>query len=308
MSTILDKCEHILNFAPSKFVDTFAKKQLAKDLKKFQRSREKKLADVSYKVDDKNYSSLLDAIYIIEEWDDLEIHFFHPNTEEHWEYDIPTKLLKLTQPGKGALMLFQVDHFSLNQWDPKKVPIFEPAMFRCYLSNFYSPESIKSHADKVDERPLVPPRPLCSPFELWDDIRLKGIVPFQMTLCAYSHERRYLYQLDLTNNTLLMDFRNGKIPIKNRVFRDPLDYYHLDNFLSSQELPDLAKKVFTIFFELEDANAADIEIGLGITEKMAQNNITALAKRGLIEALGKPPKAKYVINMENIRKLSTKIK
>ncbi len=101
-----------------------------------------------------------------------------------------------------------------------------------------------------------------------------------------------------------MDFRNQKIPIANRMNRHPIDYNHLDKILSSQELPSLAKKVLIVFFELEDADAPDIHIGLGITEKMAQNNISALYKRGLLEAKGKPPKARYEINLGNIRDMA----
>lgn len=306
MSEVLDKCNRIMSFAPKKEVDSYAKKQLSKNLNKYEQSIEKKLADVYYIIDGKQYSSLLDAIYLIEDWNEIEIHFFHPNTEEIWEYDIPTKLVKLTGPGRGALMLYQINHFALNQWDPKQEPIVETAMFRSYAAHFYSPESIKTQSKKMDERPLVPPRPLCTPFEFWEDIRFKGIVPFQMNLCAYSKERRYLYQLDILNNSLIMDFRNKKIPIKNRVLRDPWDYYHLDYFLSKQEIPDLAKKVLCIFFELEDGDAADIQIGLGITEKMARDNISALAKRGLVEAKGKPPKARYEIILDNIKKISGK--
>jgi hypothetical protein len=304
MPDVLEKCQAIMEFAPKQMIDSFAEKQLDLRLRKYEISVGKKLADFSLKIDGTSYSSFLDAIHDVKEWDEIEIHFFHPNRDEIWEYDTPTRLIKINRQGRGALMLFEVDHFSLNQWNPSKESIIEPAMFSSYLAHFYSPESIKAHTKKIDEKPLIPPRWLGTPFELWEDIRRKGIVPFQMALCAYSKKRRYLYQLDVINNSLLMDFRNGKIPIANRVFRNTFDYYYLDHFLSMQELPTLAKKVLQVIFELEDANVADIEIGLGITEKMAKNNISALAKRGLIDALGKSPKAKYVINLGRIRELS----
>ncbi len=304
MIDILEKCQKIMSFAPPKEVDGFAKKQLRKNLRKYQRSVGNKLADARFKIDGKKYPTLLDAIYNIKEWSEMEIDFYHPNTKERWEYDTPTKLIKINRQGRGGLMLFHINPFALNQWNPKQKPIIETAMFRSYLADFYSPESIKSHTKKMDEKPLVPPRPLSSPFELWEDIRKKGIVPFQVALCAYTKGRRYLYQLDILGNALLRDFRDGKIPIANRIFRQPLEYYHLDNLLSTHELPELANKVLQVFFELEDADAADIQMGLGITERMARNNVSALAKRGLIDAIGKPPKARYVINLENIMKLA----
>jgi hypothetical protein len=83
-----------------------------------------------------------------------------------------------------------------------------------------------------------------------------------------------------------------------------MEYNYLDKILSSQELPDLTKKVLEIFFELEDGDAADIEIGLGITEKMARNNINALEKRGMVDTIGKPPRARYVINLVGIREMA----
>ncbi len=304
MSDVSEKCRRIIKFAPSSMVDGYARKQLEYHIRKYRSKTETKLADIAFKFDGYKYQSLLDALYDISEWDEMEIHFHHPNTQERWEYNIPTKLIKITHQGKGGLMYFPINPFALKQWNPDQKPAFESAMFRCYLSYFYSPESIKSQSNKFDEKPLVPPRPLCSPLERWKDIRNKGIVPFQMTLCAYTHKRRFIYQLDILDNAQLMDFRDGKIPIANRTFRHSMDYYHLDNLLSTQELPDLAKKVLQVFFELEDAIAADIEIGLGITEKMARDHIRALVTRGLIEAIGKPPKAKYVIDLENIRKLA----
>ncbi len=308
MSEQIDKCNRIMEYALSSEVDSYAKKQLEKNLIKYERSNDKKLADLTFKIDGKGFSSLLDAIYYVEDWNELEIDFYHPNTHEIWEYDTPTKLIKITKPGRGALMIYHINPFALNQWNPKQEPLVEPAMFRGYAASFYSPESIKTHSNKVDERPLVPPRPMCTPFEFWEDIRFKGIVPFQLNLCAYSQKRRYLYRIDILNSTLLMDFRNGKIPIANRVFRDPFDYYHLDNFFSTHDLPDLAAKVLEVIFELENADAADIEIGLGITEKMARDNMQALEKRKLIEAIGKPPKTRYFINLEMIKKIASKIK
>ena len=122
-----------------------------------------------------------------------------------------------------------------------------------------------------------------------------------MALCAYTKKRRYLYRLNLLDNTLIRDFREGKIPIANRKFRDPLSYFHLDKVLSTQELPDLAKNVLQVFFELENGDVADTEIGLGITERMARNNINALLKRGFVDGIGKPPSMRYMINLENIK-------
>jgi hypothetical protein len=296
-----------MDFAPQQMVDNYAERHLDQELKKFQRSKEQALADIRFKIDGYQYASLLDGIYDVETWEDIEIQFFHPNTEVIWEYDTPTKIIKINRAGRGALMIFPVDHRSLRQWDPTKEPEIVPAMFSCYLSHFYSPESIKSQTEKVDEKPLIPPRPLCTPLELWEDIRKKGIVPFQMTLCCYSKEKRYIYQLDVLNNQYLMDFRNGKIPIANRKYRDTLAYYHLDHFLSTMELPDLAKKVLQVIFELEEVVVADIEIGLGITERMASNNVNALAKRGLLKTIGKPPRAKYRADLENMRDLSSQL-
>jgi hypothetical protein len=304
MSDVLEKCERIMSFAPKKMLDGFAKKQLSKSLGKYQNQMDTKIAEVYYKIGNKKYPTILDSIYVVDDWEDIEIHFFHPNTEERWEYDTPTQHIKINKHGKGGLVLFQIDPKALNQWDPSQEPIIEPAMFRCYLSHFYSPESIKAYTKKYDEKPLIPPRELCTPFELWEDIRKKGIVPFQITLCAYTKNKRYVYQLDAIDNTLLKDFRDGKIPIANRVSREPLDYYHLDKILSTQELPDLAKKVLTVFFDLDEANVSDIEIGLGVTESMAKNYIEALVKRDLLETIGKPPKAKYKINLDYLKEIT----
>jgi hypothetical protein len=307
MSDILEKCHRIMNFAPPQMVDNYAERHLDQEIKKFQRSKEKALADVRFKIDGYQYSSLLDAIYDVDFWKEMEIHFFHPRTDVIWEYDTPTKIIKINSAGRGALMIFPIDPFSLRQWNPNQEPEIVPAMFSSYLCHFYSPESIKSQTNKVDEKPLIPPRPLCTPLELWQDIRDKGIVPFQLTLCAYSKENRFVYQLDVLENAFLMDFRNGKIPIANRIPRNTLDFYHLDHFLSTMELPDLAKKVLQVIFELEEVVVADIEIGLGITEKMAVNNVNALAKRGLITPLGKPPKAKYVVDLRQMKELSEEL-
>jgi hypothetical protein len=62
-----------------------------------------------------------------------------------------------------------------------------------------------------------------------------------------------------------------------------------------------------VIFELEEVVVADIEIGLGITEKMAVNNVSALAKRGLLKTIGKPPKAKYSADLESLRDLASQL-
>ena len=296
-----------MEFAPHQMRDSYAERHLAQEVKKFQNSKEESLADIRFKIDGYQYSTLLDAIYDVDSWEELEIHFFHPKTDVVWEYDTPTKIIKINSAGRGALMIFPVDHFALTQWNSNQEPIIEPAMFSSYLAHFYSPESIKSQTNKLDDKPIIPPRPLCTPLELWQDIRDKGIVPFQMTLCCYSKQRRFVYQLDVLDNNLLMDFRNGKIPIANRTPRNSLEYYHLDHYLSTMELPDLAKKVLQVIFELEEVVVSDIEIGLGITEKMALNNVSALAKRGLLQTLGKPPKAKYIVDLAQMKELSERL-
>jgi hypothetical protein len=106
-------------------------------------------------------------------------------------------------------------------------------------------------------------------------------------------------------NTLLKDFRDNRIPIANRVIRSSLDSFNLDKILSTQELPIIPKRVLQIIFELNEAMTSDIEIGLGITEKMAKNAIKSLMKRDFLIGVGKPPQQAYIINLDAIRKTSS---
>lgn len=305
MDDNIKKCEEILKFAPNKNVDNFAKKQLLNNAKKYLSHVDTNIADVRFTVNKIKYESLLDAILEQETLNELEVHFYHPETDGAWEYDTPTRLIKIDEKGRGGIMMFPVDPFVLNKWNPDQKPTIAEAMFRAYLPYYYSPESIKSHTKKVDDKFLVPPKPLCAPYELWKDIRKKGIVPFQFNICAYTKEIRYKYRLNLLNSTLLKDFRDNRIPIANRIIRSSLDSFSLDKILSTQELPVIPKRVLQIIFELNEAMVSDVEIGLGITEKMAKDSISSLVKRGYVISLGKPPQQAYIINLDAIRRASS---
>jgi hypothetical protein len=298
----LKKSKEVLKLAPSKRVDNFAKKQLVKHAKNYISHVDTSIAEVRFKINQKEFESLLDALTKVETLSEFEIHFYHPKTDGAWEYDTPTRLIKINEQAIGGLMMFPVDPFLLNKWNPDMKPAIAEAMFRSYLPYYYSPETIKSHSKKVDDKFLVPPRALCTPNELWRDMREKGIVPFQLNICAYTKEIRYKYRINVLENTLLKDFRDNRIPIANRVVRSSLDSFNLDKILSTQELPIIPKRVLQIIFELNEAMVSDIEIGLGITEKMARNAIKSLMKRGFLIVLGKPPQQAYIINLDAVRK------
>jgi hypothetical protein len=299
MKGSLEFCQAIMEFAPKDEVDFHAQKQLKRAFYEYKQAPKLPLASTTYVINDKEYDSLILALVEEERLDTGSILFYQPKLDENWDYNVLTKTLTLIGNGVGYVDKFDYDSFAIQKWDRTQHIQTERVMIRAFLSRFYYPRSIKTkskdpHAS--EKRPFVPK--LITLEELWSDVREKGLVPFEIRVCAYTRDARFSYDLNLIDNLMLKDFRGGQVPPRNKAERNAMDYMNFDMILASTDMKDLVKKVFINLFEVKEATAFDISHTMGITDNMARNGLDAVVSRNLADKVGKPPREIYSINTE----------
>lgn len=299
MTGSLEFCQAIMEFAPKDEVDFHAQKQLKRAFYEYKQAPKKPLASTTYVANEKEYDSLLEALVKEESLDTGEILFYKPNLDENWDYNTPTKTLTLIGRGVGYVDRFDYDSFALQKWDKGQLMQTDKVMIRAFLSRFYYPQSIKTkskdpHAS--EKRPFVPKLMLLE--QLWSDVREKGLVPFEIRVCAYTRDARFSYDLNLIDNQMLKDFRGGQVPPRNRAERTAVDYMNFDMILATTDMKDLVKRVFINLFEVKEATAFDISHTMGITDNMARNGLDAVVSRNLADKVGKSPRETYSINTQ----------
>ncbi len=306
MTDPLKLCQKIVHFGPKEEVDFHAEKELKRAFFEYRQAPKKALASISYMVNGKEYASLLEAIVEKEELATAGIRFFNPDLEENWDYNVPTKAIALMGKGMGWVERFTYKSFSLDKWDKEQQMLRDSVMLRAFPVRFYFPQSIKTKSIDPRAAPVRPYVPKLITLEaLWRVIRDKGLVPFEIRVCAYTKEQRYSYDLDLVNNRLLKDFRGGQVAVRNRAERSSIDYLNFDMILASTEMKDIVKKAFIELFEVTEATAFDISHTMGITDLMGKNSLDAIVSRGLADKEGNPPRESYSINSENLAKAAS---
>lgn len=297
MPDALEYCQKIMKFGAAEEVDFHAEKQLKSAFYEYKQAKKTPLASSTYLVNEDEYSSLLKAMASVEELKTGGIRFFKPNMKENWDYNTPTSMVLLMGDGMGVVERFDYDSFALEKWDRNQEVIKELVMLRAFPTRFYMPMSIKTKSRDPQAGPprLYTPK-LLTLEEFWRDVRGKGLVPFEMRVCAYTRAQRFSYDIDLVNNILLKDFRGGQVPPRNRAARSAMDYLNFDMILASTDMKELVKKVFINLFEVKESTAFDISHTMGITETMARNGLDAVVSRNLAGKTGRAPRETYKID------------
>jgi len=302
MEERLALCRKIIDFSQTEEIDLFAEKQLRKALVEYKSMKKTPLAEIRYIVNGKKFTSLLEAMLEFEELETLEIHFFKPKMSENWDYNVPTKKLVLLGHGLGGVQVFDYDPYSLKKWDGSQSMKKEKVMIRGFITQFYYPQSIKSKTAGIDQGEVRLFVPALKTLEMvWKDVRESGVLPIQLHISAFTPDNRYNYELDLTNDTVLKDFRGGVVPLRSRAERESIDYFNFDKILASTDMRDLVKKVFITLFDMNDITPIDIALSFKITDTMAKNSLDALVTRGLADKEGYPPREIFEINSNNLK-------
>lgn len=238
------------------------------------------------------------ALADIDAVDGFEVLFLEPNLTGHWDFNIPTSRIRIANNGLGTITIYPRD--KLHRWGEE-----EGVERKCTLmmntSECFRPQLMKDGLTKKYEEITCIPR-LEIVEDLWKDVRATGVVPFRLRLHAYTKDARYLYELDLLNNIQLMDFREEKIPPINRVARDVTDFYSFDKVVSADEnLPYISKRLFELLFESKVIEPPELAHAMRITEKMVNEHLGVLHRRGYVIKDGRPPNERYFVNIDSIR-------
>jgi hypothetical protein len=299
MTDPLELCQAILHLGPEEEVDLHAEKELRRCYFEYGAAQKKALASAVYMVNGQEYDSLLEAMHQEECLENAGIRFIKPDLAENWDFNTPTRTLVLMGEGMGWLERFSYESFRLDKWDKNQQIQRDNVMIRGFLTRFYYPQSIITESEDPlaePKRPYIPRLVLLE--DLWGHIRSAGMVPFEMRVCAYTKTTRYIYDIDMINNTVLKDFRGGQAPLRNLAQRTIIDYLNFDMVLASTDMKDIVKRAFINLFESKYATASDIAHSMHITSQMAGNALTAIATRGLAVKEGAAPREIFSIDSE----------
>ncbi len=302
MMDILRKCEAVIGLGPESEVDEYAVKEMKKRVKSHLQRKRPALAELAFVINNKPYDSLLDALLDVESIRSMEVRFLRPNIRENWDFNAPTKLIKAIEGGYGGVAFFNYEAKALDKWAHAGELIEKKAMIRAFPVEFYVPRSIATMSRYVQEDPPRPLVPRLLPMEkTWDAMRKVGTLPLIARICAYTHEERFSYDLDVIEGALLRDFRAEHMPVTRKKKRSPEEYFYFDKIYASTDLPLLPKQIFEAVFESDGLTASDISHFFKITMDMALNNLRALVSRGLVESEGRPPFETYRVTFEALK-------
>ncbi len=300
---ILGKCRAVIELGPESEIDDYSLKEMRKYVKSHIQAERPYLSEVAFLINGKHYEHLYDALISESDFREVDIRFLKPKLDEIWDFDAPTKTIKLIKGGFGGIAFFNYDPKALDKWAKAGELIEKKAMIRAFPVDFFIPRSIATMSKYISEDPpdvLIP--------ELWtmetmlEEVRAVGALPVTIRICAYTKEERFAYDIDILQNRLLRDFRAGKVPPTRRMRRSPEEYFYFDKIYASLNMGHLPKAIFETIFESEGLTASDITHFFRITTEMAVNNLKALKKRGLLDVQGRPPFETYMVTHEILKK------
>ncbi|RLF48017.1 MAG: hypothetical protein DRN20_05175 [Thermoplasmata archaeon] len=297
------KFARVASLAPKSEIDQFAMNKLRSAYIEYRKKKGSIASKFKLYVNGKKYETFYDAFVLVDSPDEIYLKFYgHERTG--WKFDVPVVRMKISGGGVGAVEYYKRKVGSIEGgFVDEKVKTM--AGFRVWVEHGYIPQSIKSYS-KYTEEPKWPS--LMQVKDLWAFIRERGAIPFKMRVCAYTNEGRITFHLDLTENAQLRDFRSSIISDGALRKIDPLYYLYLDRALSSHLIPELQKKILEVVFESKGMSAGDIAVIFNITERMANNHLKGLVRRGLLKVEGKPPMEQYVADFESLQKTKGIIK
>ena len=296
---ILEKCQSIIQLGPESEIDDYSLKEMRKYVKSHLHEERPYLSEIAFLINGRHYEHIYDALKEENEIESVDIRFLKPKLDEIWDFDAPTKTIKLIKGGFGGIAFFNYDPKALDKWAKAGELIEKKAMIRTFPVDYFIPQSIATMSKYIGEEPpdiLVP--------ELWTmesmikNIRKVGALPITVRICAYTKEERFAYDIDLLQNRLLRDFRAGKMQPTQRIKRSPEEYFYFDRIYASLKMGRLPKAIFEAIFESEGLTVGDIAHFFKITTEMATNNLKALQKRNLVIAEGRPPMETYRVTHE----------
>lgn len=303
MEEKLAKMKHLLTISKESELDKHAEKNLKSRLYKLKNADIGYLSDLEYFINGKEYGSLIDAFYEIEELEKIKIRFLKPNLDGDWNFSKPVKELK-EKEGKGVCETFEYDPKSLDKWYRATNSKIEKVMVRTFIEDFYVPVSIttKSKYHRSEEVPRQYNPHLENFKDIWKDVR-NGVLPLVIRLCLYTKSDRYPLLLDVTEDKL-RPHPLGAVTRVKRVERQSLEYLNFDKVYASIDLPLLPKKILELLFETQEMTVFDVADTLGLDKKVAENNLRSLKTKELVN---KKKEIYYGLNMNKVEEVAERL-
>lgn len=304
MNYLMERFEKLLELAPKEEVDQYAKKQLKKRLFNWKNKRRKYLCEIDYFVNGKEYTSLTESIYRLENLEKIKLKFIKPDLDGDWHFSKPTKEL-MEKSGKGVAKTFNYDPYSFQKWRNSLKVNIEKVMVRGYLTKFFVPISIKTksqyhHAQDVPTQYTPELKHLKG---LWSDFR-GGIIPLELRLCVYTKDRRYSYLIDTVGDGQIPHPLNH-VSLPDEVDRASIDYMHIDRILAKLDMPELLKNILELLFHCYEMSLPDIAHYFNLNVNVAKNSMSSLVNKDLV-AMKKSNY--YKIDMEYVRETAKSLK
>jgi len=300
--------ERLLSLAPDGSVDDFARKKLNSAALAHRQLPRIQLADMFARVGENVYKSVLEAMCDNEPGSDMMLGFYHPDLSENWDYDTPTKSIMAGRKGIGWVEHFHYDPYSFEKWNFEERFKKSQGMLMGHFTHFHIPESIRAHTARQNDGGDVCYETRLMPFDELHAQALSGcIIPFRARLCAYTHDARFSFSVDLLDNCLVRDFRASMLPPKSRVFRKPLDCLVFDRVFATEKLPQHVANAFMLIFEREGTTVYDLSHVVGLNEASARNTLQALVSRNLARKEGSAPRENYFADMDSIKKMAERL-
>ncbi|HEQ79204.1 MAG TPA: hypothetical protein ENN76_02935 [Euryarchaeota archaeon] len=264
--------------------DEYVKNGLEESYDQYILEKRPSLCKVRQLVESIDYPNIYQPLDFFDEVSELRLHFVEPDTKKHWDYNRPTMELTLKGDGKGGSLSFRYDPERFDNWERPSGLGRDALMYAIFITRGYEPVSLFDASNHIQEPDPYMTSPHHSIRSFWHTVRSGKVIPFEIRICAYTKTDRRIYDIDLTRNRLLPDFRNGKVAAKNVVNQPVLDTMYFDRIWAGSNLPPLNKNIFMLLFHSNGITPQEVSVVFGININMAKNHLKSLESRGYAKA------------------------
>jgi hypothetical protein len=114
---------------------------------------------------------------------------------------------------------------------------------------------------------------------LAQQFRAHGVVPFQIALLVYQSEERFRFEIDLVDNQLLTDRRNGRLPASRRVHRSARISHGVDAQVAKGGMALTNARALEILADTHGLTDVEMAHVLGGVRELGRSALEALKVR-----------------------------
>ncbi len=269
--------------------DHYSESGLDRALGEYLAQRREGLTQFSFAADGRPFPTVLHALLSDTPFDTIRFEFRTvPPEDRGWEYLRPMGSLTLAADGAAQVV-------------PPGAAAAEPvrAMGRLLVREHFVPRSAAQDREAARAEASAHPRgDLFPPPEFARFVRRTGVVPMSAALLLYYPEERVRYELDLLDNALLPDPRQGRMRNVEYVRRSARLSHAVDRYVARGEVSLPNVRALEIVFETRGLSPIDLAPVFGGVRERATSSLETLAARRLVTL--HRPTGQYRPNLEAI--------